>query len=65
MSVIITTQKKFLKLGKIGPNNYTQSGFRADYKHRDKYSAPRSSPYTVCLPAVGSETDYYDNLIIS
>jgi len=50
MSVIITTQEKFQKLDKIGPN--ILSGFYSDYKHRNKSSTPRSCPYTVCLPTI-------------
>jgi len=52
MSVIITTQEKFQKLDKIGPN--ILSGFYSDYKHRNKSSTPRSCPYTVCLPTIWS-----------
>ena len=57
---MITTQNKFPKLGKIGPN-----ALRA-------VSAPTTNTETnlahlevLLTQSVGSETDYYENLTIS
>jgi len=66
MSAMITIQKKFLKLGMTGPNTLkVVSAPTTNTESRDKSSIPRSSPYTVCLPTIGSETDYYDSRTIS
>ena len=63
MSAMITTQMISLKLGNIGPN--TRKVISTPTTTTETNLAHLEVLLTVCLPTIGSETDYYDSLTIS
>jgi len=65
MSAMITTQKKFLKLGKIGPNILKVVSAPTTNTETNLAHLEVLLTQSVYLPTKGLETDYYDSLTIS